>query len=137
MIGPDELAITALKADGTLTAFFGGRFFADEAPAGTAFPFVIVQLMPGEVVFENLLAISGGPAGTDESELQVSIFAISRASLKTLATAVEASLTDLSNETVMFFRRVNQTVSLDPEKGPSGADVWRVLLVFKVIQEAQ
>lgn len=137
MIGPDELAITALEADGTLTASFGGKFFADEAPAGTAFPFVIVQLMPGETTFENQHAPSGGPAGTDESELQVSIFATTRASLKTLTAAIESVLVDLVDDTVIFFRRVNQTVTIDPTKGPGGVDVWRSLLIFRTIQEMQ
>lgn len=51
--------ITAtLKADSALNALVGGRFFMDEAPEGTVFPFVVMQqidAVPVQNVFRDRL----------------------------------------------------------------------------------
>jgi hypothetical protein len=133
----DELIIARLKADATLSAL-GGRVVGDEAGAGTALPYAVVSL-PGQApTFESGAATSGGPAGLDEAELQVSVYAGSRAQAKALLALAEASLHGGSyGDGCLYLRRSNRLVELDPGKAASGADVWRGLATFRAILELE
>lgn len=130
----DDLAVARLKADAALAAL-GGRVWADEAPTGAELPYAVVSLAGQTPAYESGLASSGGPAGLDEAELRVSIFASGRAQAKSLRRLAETSL--LAAGIGLYLRRSNHLVELDPGKSPAAGDVWHALTSFRAILELE
>jgi hypothetical protein len=136
--------ITALIAlcDGhpTLPGLFGQagstqKFFSDGAPTSTALPY-----LTWDEGSETAEYHSNGDDGLyryiDNGQLTLSVYASSRAQVKTLGKAVEKAVNDAAlsfgDGTLLHLRRGSHSIGLDPDKGPDGKDCWAYTATFDV-----
>lgn len=122
--------ITTMLADGA------AGIWADESPEGVDLPWIVVHDRGGAAEYETIDALN--KIGYDDTgDIQVSVFAGSRALSKALARLVETSLNDaplvFDDGSLVSFRRDHTSTELDPDKGPDGVDVWQTVLLFETI----
>ena len=140
-----EALIQFLDTHPTLPGMFGSsantpKFFSDEAPIGTALPYLVIYDNDDETMDNFMSKKDDGttPYLTD-LDLQISVFDTSKYNARSLAWYVVDAINDstitFTRGTLIHFRMVRQRTDLDPEPGPNGTNVWqRTLFVHAVVQ---
>ena len=108
-----EEALTAyLLSRSALTALIGRRLFYDELPQGTEHPAVVCQAI------DNIPINTHDGRSTFESpNYQWTVYAVSRASARTVAEQLKAALCDysgtMSGLTIQYIRLINDIASTE------------------------
>lgn len=132
--------VAHLEATPALVTAFGqddasDRFFADSAPAGCPLPYLLALDPAGETPSWESEDEEGAPSSTDEGEVQVSVFAASKAQAIALRRLVEAALDDAPLDPgdgyLMYFRRGHRIGQLDPGGAEGGADAWQEIRMYR------
>lgn len=117
-------------ADGGLQALLGtgSWLWRDEAPAGQALPYIVVQTVQLDQQYENT-GSAGDVPWVATGSWAVYFYAATRSQLITLDTAWEAALNDsslvFSTGYLMMLRHDTENDTMDPARGPGGIDVWQ------------
>jgi hypothetical protein len=118
-----EAVVAHLQADATLAATFAGRFVSDEEVVGSAFPYVILEEIPGPCHYQSRDS-SGNVPVDDQRQVRVTIVATGKAAVRTAGRLVNQSLWDaplvFSTGTLLWFRNEVAPIDVkDPGLGPA------------------
>jgi hypothetical protein len=128
-----ESVATALNGSGSLVTAFGkaGWIWLDLAPAGTTLPYAVLHDTDMGIEYES----NGGTLA--RSGFQISVFATTRGSARSLAGQIRTAITDteptLDDGECIHLRPTSFGVSMEDEPGPAGVDVWHAVTIFDAI----
>lgn len=140
----DQAIADLLLADAGLAASFGHAdwFWIGEAGRGTALPRAVWTDVAGAI--EGEASPDNVPTWVGRAVKQLTVLAASRAQARALARAVARAVEradavgsiTYSEAGLIHLRRAGGGIgTLDPEKGPDGADVWQHVLQLEAFSD--
>ena len=132
-----EAIVAHLVADATVTAALTGGVWADAAPPDAPPPLLTIADISETADYQSVDGGGSIPLN-DTAEIQLNVYATSKADARAFMRLVETSLNDapltITTGTVLYLRRRGRPHGLkDPDLGPGGGDVWMQAVSFDAV----